>query len=114
MKDTPLIATDDSEATKPAGDLQEQFNSLADRWEQETSQLSSPSRKAQHPAHQAIIEMGPLVVPLILRRMDRQGGHWFWALTQLAGENPIPPAMHGKIADMRAAWVQWGTKRGYC
>ena len=97
-----------------AADIRGQFDALADQWERETSILSSPSRKAAHPSHQAIIAMGPAVVPLILRRMKQQGGHWFLALAQLTGEDPIPSALHGHVCDMREAWLQWGNKRGYC
>jgi len=114
MKNASLNATDDSKATKVADRLQQEFDLLADRWERETSLLSSPSRKSEHPTHQAIVAMGPVVVPLILRRMKRRGGHWFWALSQLTGEDPIPKTLHGQVPDMRAAWLQWGNKRGYC
>jgi hypothetical protein len=93
---------------------QYEFNVLAEQWERETSHLSSPSRKAVHPAYQAIIRMGADVVPLILQRMKKRGGHWFWALSALTGENPIPKTSHGAISEMRDAWLAWGREREYC
>ena len=35
------------------------FEELASLWERETSMLSSPTRKASHPAYRAIVAMGP-------------------------------------------------------
>lgn len=98
--------------------LEKQFTSLADQWERETSPLSSPTRKAAHPAYREIVNLGKaapeLVAPLILRRMKRRGGHWFWALSEITRDNPIPPEAHGNVAAMREAWLQWGSERGYC
>lgn len=94
--------------------IEGKFNSLADRWERETSSLSSPARKAAHPAYQEIIKMGPSAVPLILNRMKSKGGHWFWALSKLTGESPIPRESHGRISEVRKAWLQWGRERGHC
>jgi hypothetical protein len=95
--------------------LQQQFNALADKWERDTSLLSSPTRKSMHPAYRRIIAMKkPDIVELILRRMKRQGGHWFWALSELTGIDPIPTEARGRIDAMREAWIEWGSKRGYC
>ena len=90
------------------------FEQLADRWEKQTSVLSSPTRKALHPDYRAIIAMGERVVPLILRRMRRHGGHWFWALSEITGQNPVPATAHGTMSRIRTAWLKWGRIRGYC
>ena len=93
----------------------QRFDLLADQWEAETSLLSSPTRAMLHPAFQEIISMGDTIaVPLILQRMKKRGGHWFWALSRLTGKNPIPKESHGHIATMQNAWIAWGNKRGYC
>jgi hypothetical protein len=36
-----------------------------------------------------------------------------WALPEITGVNPVPPADAGKIAKMSEAWLNWGKARGY-
>ena len=89
------------------------FQELADRWERETVLLSSSSQAAQHPAHQAIVAMGESAVPLIMERMQSQGGHWFHALRSITGANPVKPNDRGNVRAMQAAWLRWGRVNGY-
>ena len=89
------------------------FDRLADEWEFETALLSFSDQAADHPAHHAIIGMGEPVVPLILARMQSQGGHWFHALQAITGANPIKPSERGNIPAMQAAWQEWGKLNGY-
>ena len=102
---------------RPAAELEDgraaQFDRLADEWETETALLSFSDQAADHPAHHAIIGMGEPVVPLILARMQSQGGHWFHALHAITGANPIKPSERGNIAAMQAAWQEWGKLNGY-
>ena len=91
----------------------ERFEALADRWQEETFFHSNSSLKNAHPALQEIISMGEPVAPLILERMRSQGGHWFEALRQITGADPVSPADHGKIAAMQNSWLQWGERNGY-
>jgi hypothetical protein len=66
-----------------------------------------------HLAYQQIIGLGPATTPLILRELEREPDDWFWALAAITGENPIPPGAERKLAEMRAAWLQWGAEHGY-
>ena len=91
----------------------ERFQELADQWEEETIFLSNSERKNAHPAHREIINLGESVIPLILERMRIQGGHWFEALQQITGEDPVSPADYGNIAAMQNSWLQWGEDHGY-
>ena len=91
----------------------ESFRELADRWREETMFLSNSDRKNEHPAHQEIIGMGQPAVPLILERMRSEGGHWFEALQQITGADPVSPADYGNIAAMQNSWLQWGEDHGY-
>lgn len=88
------------------------FQELADRWQEETFFHSNSSLKNAHPALQEIISMGLPVAPLILERMRAQGGHWFEALQQITGADPVSPADYGNIAAMQNSWLQWGEDRG--
>jgi len=89
------------------------FGALASRWRAETGVLSSSSARAMHPAYQQIIGMGPAVLPLLLRELERAEEGWFWALKPIAGEDPVPPEHRGKHSEMVRDWLQWGRNRGY-
>ena len=90
----------------------ERFAELANQWEQETVLMSNSSRAAQHPAHREIVGMGEVAVPLILERMRSQGGHWFHALREITGADPVDPKDRGKIAAMQTSWPDWGRRNG--
>jgi hypothetical protein len=89
----------------------EEFEELARTWERETAIESFPHRKAMHPAYQQILAMGPDVVPLVLRRLERRPGHWFWALRFLTREDPAKGV--DNMREARMAWIAWGRRHGY-
>ena len=59
------------------------------------------------------IELGPAVVPLLLRELERRPNHWFAALRALTGADPVAPADRGRLGVMAEAWIKWGKERGY-
>jgi hypothetical protein len=78
-------------------ELERTFFDLANRWRNETALLSSVTKIAMHPAYQRIIGMGPAALPLLLRELEQQPDHWFWALTAITGEDPVPPEDAGNM-----------------
>jgi len=91
--------------------LQDVVESLAKEWREETGHLSSIERKAMHPAYQRIIALGRPAVPFVLKELDKHGGHWFWALGFMTGENPLK---NGDTVEQAAAgWIGWGKRNGY-
>ena len=90
----------------------DRFEVLADRWERATAFFSNSSLAAQHPAYQEIIGMGQHAVPLILTRMQSSGGHWFQALHEITGADPVDPKYRGDVAAMQKAWLNWGKSNG--
>ena len=58
-------------------------------------------------------QMGEPAVPLILERMKSQGGHWFHALPDITGANPVKPTERGNVPAMQEAWLEWGERNGY-
>lgn len=90
--------------------LADRFAELAATWQRETALESFISRKAMNPAYQRIIGLGPAVVPLILRELAAGPGHWFWALTALAGKDPAAETQ--TFAEATRAWLAWGEERG--
>ena len=91
--------------------LSEHVRTLADEWRAATLLMSSPSDTVSHPAYQAIVHLGPEVVPILLRDLQRDSDFWFAALTEITGENPIHPEQWGDMKAMADAWVRWGRQR---
>ena len=102
-----------STITTPASAaVAERFRELARQWKASTSLLSSTSAMVAEPTYQAIIALGPSVVPLILKDLEREPAHWFEALRAITGEDPVPVQDWGKVPAMCAAWLAWGRCRG--
>ena len=91
----------------------QRFTQLADQWERETVFMSNPARAAKHPAHREIVSMGESAVPLLLERMQAQGGHWDYALADITGADPVKRSDWGNIAAIQASWLKWGEANGY-
>ncbi|MGR3317360.1 MAG: hypothetical protein ACUZ8O_02610 [Candidatus Anammoxibacter sp.] len=87
------------------------FKKLADQWQRETSHLSFVSQRMRHPAYNRIINMGRSMVPLIIKQLEQEPDHWFYALASLTGENPIPADFTGTVNDAADLWIQWGRSR---
>jgi hypothetical protein len=90
-----------------------EFQSLAKEWHSETRFLSSTHKMAIHPAYQRIIGMGYSAVPLILQELKEEPDHWFWALSAITGEDPVPSDQKEDLEAMSEAWLTWGEERGF-
>ena len=97
----------------PKEDFEATFRALTEQWRDETAPLSSPTRKAAHPAYQQIIEMGERAIPLILEDMQNHPAHWSMALQAITGENPVPKVAAGHVIEVANAWTEWGRNKGY-
>jgi hypothetical protein len=89
------------------------FLDLVRRWKEERGPTSSTTELAMCPSYQRIIGLGPAVVLLLLRELEREPDHWFWALKAITGADPVPPAHRGKLRDMAQDWIAWGREQGY-
>ena len=89
------------------------FLELAEQWRRETGMMSLVTKMSMHPAYQRIIGMGQAVVPLILRELEQEPDHWFWALQAITGVNPVKSQQRGRLKQMAEAWIQWGRENGY-
>ncbi|MEX0724783.1 MAG: hypothetical protein WD065_00855 [Planctomycetaceae bacterium] len=89
------------------------FRQLAHEWREQAEVISSSTERAMLPAYQSIIGMGEPALPLIFEELKERGGHWFWALRAISGENPVPPEHSGNIAAMTGDWLKWGQEHGY-
>ena len=61
----------------------------------------------------AIIDMGPAVVPLILRRLEAKPHWWMPALIRLTGVDPTERRHLGDLMEERKVWLDWGKQQGY-
>lgn len=89
------------------------FAILVNEWRATRNSLSSGIEMFTNPAYQQIIGMGQEVVPLILRELERDVDHWFWALKAITGTDPAPPSSRGRLRLMASAWFIWARKQGY-
>lgn len=89
------------------------FSQLADQWERDTVFLSFTDKIIAHPAHREIVSMGESAIPLILERMNAQGGLWFNALKEITGENPVRQGDRGEVTFIQETWLKWGEANGY-
>jgi|SRR5439155_22343518 len=110
MASIPLKPSPPTQRTET---LEERFRRLKATWEMATGHLSSMSAASEHPAYQEVIRLGPAVVPLLLRDLEDNETHWFRALREITGANPIPPSAAGNIPEMAAAWLRWAKDNGY-
>jgi hypothetical protein len=88
------------------------FLALADQWRAATEAKSSINEIVLHPAYQRIIGRGPQILPFILKELENQLDHWFWALEAISGVNPVPEDEHGNMKRMTERWLSWGRAQG--
>ena len=110
MASVPLKQTPPTRSTET---VEDHFRRLAAAWHKAVAHHSSTTVRNNHPAYQEIISMGTEVVPLLLRDMEENHTHWFYALRQITGADPIPQSAAGNISKMAEAWLHWAKDNGY-
>ena len=89
----------------------EPFDKLKTEWKSKTRHMSNSAQMATVWSYQQIIGMGRPALPLILKELERETDHWFWALEAISGENPIAAEQAGQVEDMAKAWIEWGQQQ---
>lgn len=102
----------ESENAFPATAAAERFEMLARKWREECAHLSAVREMVLHPAYQQIIGMGKDAIPFLLRELERQPDHWFWALWAITQENPVRPEHQGRVRKMAQDWLEWAKQEG--
>lgn len=87
------------------------FQLLVEKWKEESRFFSFTKDIVTTESYQAIIQMGTPVIPLILRLLEHNPRHWFYALKQLTNENPVQTKSKGNIKLMAKDWIEWGKSR---
>jgi hypothetical protein len=93
--------------------LEDYFNSLKYLWLEETKYSSNIYYTTKHPAYLKIIQLGKDVLPLILKDLSESNTHWFFALREISGANPIQNEHLGNIQEMTNDWLVWGKGMNY-
>jgi hypothetical protein len=91
----------------------DRFRELVRQWKAERGPTSSVKKMAAHPAYRHIVDMGKTAVPLLLAELEREPDHWFLALYEITGEDPVPVESRGRLREMAAAWLKWGKQHGF-
>lgn len=89
------------------------FKQLAAQWRDQRGPSSLMSKLVLHQAYQRIIGIGPPAIPFIIRELQTDPDHWFWALYCITGENPVRAGHEGDLAAMTSDWLDWAGRRGY-
>ena len=97
-----------SAASRLEPTLRERFQQLSREWHQATHYLSAGPQLVAHPAYLKIIALGSAVVPLILRKLEREPAHWFPALVALTNFDPVSEDDWGDVEAMARTWLEWG------
>ena len=92
---------------KSAEPLETSFRRLAAQWENAVAYQSSSTVRNNHSAYREIIALGPAIVPLLLRNLEENQTHWFCALREITGADPIPESAAGNVPQMTEAWLRW-------
>jgi hypothetical protein len=58
-------------------------------------------------AYREIVALGEGAVPLLLREVEARTGHWFRALEEITGEDPVAEDDWGDYEAMRRRWLEW-------
>lgn len=108
-----FIAAEASRQRKASARVSAIFTECLAKWKADTQFTSSVTDMVLHPSYQRIIGLGPDVLPFIFMELERDGGHWYSALTALTGCNPIPTEDKGRVKKMQAAWLAWAVENGH-
>jgi hypothetical protein len=93
--------------------IEERFRRLAATWHKAVAHHSSTTVRNYHSAYREIIGLGQDVVPLLLRDLEENHTHWFCALREITGTDPIPKSAAGNIPQMAQAWLEWAKDNDY-
>ena len=94
-------------------DIKARFYHLLRQWKEEVDGTSLIYERAMLPSYQEIIGLGVAALPLILKELEKETDHWFWALRAITGCNPVPKESQGRLKEMKTFWIQWGKQEGH-
>jgi hypothetical protein len=88
------------------------FWELVTVWQMDTRYMSSASDMLSHPSVNAMIQMGPEVIPLVLLAL-KENWHLSYVLHKVTGEWPVKDEYAGNGEKINECWYKWAKKHGY-
>jgi len=92
--------------------IKDLFQELKTEWKVKSRYMSNTAQIATVWEYQQIIGMGRPALPLILKELEQETDHWFWALEAISGDDPVPPDHVGDVEKMAKTWIEWGKQKG--
>jgi hypothetical protein len=105
--------TEASQIARSAETVEQRFRCLAEMWHGAVAYHSSSTKRNNHPAYREIIKLGPDVVPYLLQDLEDNHTHWFCALREITGVDPVPSTTEGDIPKVIEARSHWAKEHGY-
>lgn len=100
-------------ALKMKDNMKKLFKYHVKQWKIDTRFMSSITDMTANLHYKAIVAMGKDVLPLLFKELEKDTDHWFMALHELTGVNPVPDEFAGHVATMRKYWLEWARENGY-
>lgn len=86
----------------------DKFLALKDVWNEYNAGQSITH--FEHLSYLQIIGMGAEIVPLLISRLQEDGGNFIFALKCITGEQAETEGIQGQADKVIAAWIKWGTE----
>ena len=94
-------------------EIERHFESLYNKWRQDTVFVSSVSTIVLHPDYQKIIGLGKVALPYLLIKLRDEDAMCFHALTAISGSDPVDETSIGDFSALKEKWLFWGKQKGY-
>lgn len=93
--------------TLPDEDCKQEFDRLADDWENGTMHFSHTRGMKEHFAFQKLVDLGPKIIPWAMERLKKElGVFWFLILLELV-DSPPDTKVNGDMREMKRRWIEW-------
>jgi len=99
----------------PDSHMQAAFDSLSAKIKSEMMFSSTLGTLESSASNRALIQLGPGVVPLLLKELKESPLDpfpWFDTLTKITGQDPTIDEPRGNWRAMAEAWIAWGQSNG--
>jgi hypothetical protein len=108
---TVLMRSSDGTPVLTLRRVETDFCRLAVQWRRAVDLVPTVDQMVAHPTYDAIINLGPPVVPYLLGELVDRPDHWFRALERLTAANPAEASQTYRAA--ADAWLRWAREHGF-
>lgn len=90
--------------------VQRKFWEFKTKWKEETMLHSNSNEIIGNENYWKIINLGVDVLPYIFEDLAETHDHWFIALQEITGKNPVKPNNRGNVVAMTRDWLDWANE----